>query len=406
MSFDFSSVLRDDLPAPAVRFNGFPKYNFVGGHNDAENVPVDDLTAAATAVLKREGASLATYGLNSGSQGYIALRRFVAAKLKGRAQIDCTPDDILVVSGSLQALDLVNAVLLKPGDTVVVEESSYGGALTRLRAIGVNYVGVKLDGEGMRMDHLAEVLEDLKSRGVRAKYIYTIPTVQNPTGSVLPVERRKELLRLSAEYDVPVFEDDCYADLLWGAERPPAIRALDTEERVIYCGSFSKSIAPALRVGYLVAPWAVLSRMIAAKTDGGTGALEQMVLAEYCAAQFDPHVASLTDVLHGKCEAIAEALAAQFGTAAEFTPPKGGIFIWVKLPDSVDTSRLAQAAIQEGVALNPGAEWSADAEAGSHKLRLCFGHPTVEVIREGVAKLADICHREFGVPVRSANVER
>ena len=380
MSFDFSSVLRDDLPAPAVRFNGFPKYNFVGGHNDAENVPVDDLTAAATAVLKREGASLATYGLNSGSQGYIALRRFVAAKLKGRAQIDCTPDDILVVSGSLQALDLVNAVLLKPGDTVVVEESSYGGALTRLRAIGVNYVGVKLDGEGMRMDHLAEVLEDLKSRGVRAKYIYTIPTVQNPTGSVLPVERRKELLRLSAEYDVPVFEDDCYADLLWGAERPPAIRALDTEERVIYCGSFSKSIAPALRVGYLVAPWAVLSRMIAAKTDGGTGALEQMVLAEYCAAQF--------------------------GTAAEFTPPKGGIFIWVKLPDSVDTSRLAQAAIQEGVALNPGAEWSADAEAGSHKLRLCFGHPTVEVIREGVAKLADICHREFGVPVRSANVER
>lgn len=406
MSFDFSTVFRDDLPAPAMRWSGFPQYNFIGGHNDAENVPVDDLVAAANAVLKREGATLATYGLNSGPQGYRPLREFVAAKLKRRAQMAIDPDNILIVSGSLQALDLVNAVLLQEGDTILIEEVSYGGALTRVGSLGVNAVGVKVDGEGMCMDDLASKLEELKGQGIRPKYIYTIPTVQNPSGSVLPRERREEMLRLSKAYGVPIFEDDCYADLLWGCERPPAIKALDDENRVIYCGSFSKSIAPALRVGYVVADWTVLSRMLALKNDAGTGALEQMVLAEYCAEKFDPHVRALTDVLHGKCNAIVDALEAQFGTAAEFARPQGGIFIWITLPEQVDTSKLAQAAIAEGVALNPGAEWSTDKVGGRRKLRLCFGHPSIETIREGVAKLAEICNREFGVPVRSANVER
>lgn len=406
MPFDFSAVLREDLPAPAMRWNGFPQYNFVGGHNDAENVPVDDLVAAANAVLKREGATLATYGLNSGPQGYRPLREFVAAKLKRRAQMTVDPDDILIVSGSLQALDLVNAVLLQDGDTILIEEVSYGGALTRLGKLGVKAVGVKVDGEGMCMDDLAAKLEALKGQGVTPKYIYTIPTVQNPSGSVLPRGRREEMLRLSKAYGVPIFEDDCYADLLWGCERPPAIKALDDDNRVIYCGSFSKSIAPALRVGYVIADWSVLGRMLAMKNDAGTGAVEQMVLAEYCSDKFDPHVTGLTEVLHGKCDAIIEALEAQFGTAAEFSLPQGGIFIWVTLPEQVDTTKLAQAAIAEGVALNPGAEWSTDKEGGRRKLRLCFGHPSIETIREGVAKLAEICNREYGVPVRSANVER
>lgn len=256
------------------------------------------------------------------------------------------------------------------------------------------------------MDDLAAKLEALKGQGVTPKYIYTIPTVQNPSGSVLPRGRREEMLRLSKAYGVPIFEDDCYADLLWGCERPPAIKALDDDNRVIYCGSFSKSIAPALRVGYVIADWSVLGRMLAMKNDAGTGAVEQMVLAEYCSDKFDPHVTGLTEVLHGKCDAIIEALEAQFGTAAEFSLPQGGIFIWVTLPEQVDTTKLAQAAIAEGVALNPGAEWSTDKEGGRRKLRLCFGHPSIETIREGVAKLAEICNREYGVPVRSANVER
>lgn len=406
MGFDYSRVLRADLPPAAARWNGFPAYNFIGGHNDAEHIPVADMVAAATAVLKREGASLATYGLQSGPQGYRPLRQFIARKLKSRAGLTCDPDDILVTSGSLQALDLVNGVLAAPGDTVIVEAATYGGALTRLQRLGVNYVGAPLDGDGLRMDALQDILQRLADAGTRPKYIYTIPTVQNPTGSVLPRARREELLRLSEAFDVPIFEDDCYADLLWDGERPPAIHGLDDGNRVIYCGSFSKSIAPALRVGYVVADWTVMSRMLAIKSDAGSGSLEQMMLAEYCSANFDAHVGELSGVLQGKCAAIVDALAQEFGTAAEFTPPKGGIFIWVRLPAEVDTSKLAQVAIAEGVALNPGAEWMADAQAGKRSLRLCFGNPSIETIRAGVAKLAEICHREFGVPVRGANIER
>jgi 2-aminoadipate transaminase len=311
-----------------------------------------------------------------------------------------------MTSGSLQALDLVNQLLVRPGDKVLIEENTYGGALSRLAAIGAEAIGIPLDKDGMRMDVVAAELEKLHGQGIKPKYIYTIPTVQNPSGSVMPESRRVELLRLAAQYDVPVFEDDCYADLLWDGKRPPAIRALDDSGRVIYCGSFSKSIAPALRVGYIVADWPVIARMLSLKTDAGSGALEQMVLAEYCKGHFDAHVAALAQTLKAKCEVIVEALEEQFGTAAEFTPPRGGIFIWVTLPEQVDTGKLAQIAAAEGVAINPGAEWSTDKVGGKRRLRLCFGHPTAEVIRNGVARLAEICQREFGVPTHSANVAR
>src|SRR5215471_21786440 len=211
-AFDFLPLLPKDLPPPAIRWRGSPKYNFTGGNNDAEQIPLDGLVVAADIVLRREGRSLATYGLTSGPQGYRPLREFLAAKLKRDAGIACSYDDILLVSGSLQALDLVNQTLLARGDTVIVEQETYQGALNRLTRLGVTAIGIPLDSEGMRMDVLASKLAELKTRGVRPKYIYTIPTVQNPTGTIMPQTRRTELLRLSQEYAVPVFEDDCYAD--------------------------------------------------------------------------------------------------------------------------------------------------------------------------------------------------
>ena len=317
-------------------------------------------------MLKREGKTLATYGLASGPQGYRPLRDFITAKLKRDAGIDCAADDILIVSGSLQALDLVNQTLLARGDTVIIEQDTYQGALNRLTRLGVNMVGIPLDDDGMRMDALAAALADLKGRGITPKYIYTIPTVQNPTGTIMPEARRAELLKLSQQYGVPIFEDDCYADLIWDGKRPPAIYAMSGNGNVIHIGSFSKSIAPALRVGYIVAPWSELSRMLALKTDAGSGALEQMVLAEYCAPHFATHVPKLTRGLRAKLDTLMEALNEQFGTSAEFEDPKGGIFLWVKLPDNVDTLKLYQAALAAGVAINPGPEWSTDkAYAGS-----------------------------------------
>src|SRR5688500_11706772 len=329
-SFDFVPLFPAGLPPPAVRWTGRVKYDFTGGNNDPDALPREGLMAATEAVLRREGRTLSTYGLDSGPQGYRALREFLVAKLKTDASIACSADDILITSGSLQALDLVNATLLERGDVVIIEEDCYQGSISRLIRLGVTPIGIPLDRNGMRVDALSTALDDLERKGIRPKYIYTVPTVQNPTGTILPVERRRELLRLSAAHGVPVFEDDCYCDLVWSGERPPALYAMSKRGGVIHSGSFSQPIAPALRVGYIVAPWDVMSRMLALKTDGGSGALEQMVLAEYCTAHFSRHVPALRKSLRAKLVTLMEALNEHFGSAAEFDDPKGGIFLWVK----------------------------------------------------------------------------
>src|SRR5262249_10770797 len=359
------------------------------------------LIAAADAVLRREGRTLSTYGLSSGPQGYRALREFLVGKLKADAGIVCTADDILMTSGSLQALDLINGTFLARGDTVIIEEDCYQGSINRLTRLGVTPVGIPLDRDGMRMDALSNALDDLKRRGIRPKYIYTIPTVQNPTATILPVERRRELLRLSSAHGVPIFEDDCYCDLIWSGKRPPALYAMSERGGVIHIGSFSKSIAPALRVGYIVAPWDVMSRTLALKTDAGSGALEQMVLAEYCTKHFSRHVPELRRGLRAKLETLMESLNEHFGGAAEFEDPKGGIFLWVKLPDGVDTLKLYESALAAGVALNPGPQWSVNKDHGRSGMRLCSASRSNEEINRAVAALAEVCRREFGVPAGS-----
>ena len=407
MSFDFTSHLRANLPTPVpAPFSGYPEFYFVGGNNDADSLPLTKFGDIAKSILEREGKGLAKYGMGHGPQGYRPLREVVQKNLKNRAGLTCSVDEILVTSGSLQAIDFVNQLLVDPGDTVLIEEACYGGVVARLKKLGANVIGIDLDQDGMSTDHLELVLADLKNKGVRPKYIFTIPTVQNPSGSVMTLERRLTLLDLSKTYDVPIFEDDCYADLLWEGERPPAIRALDTTGRVIYCGSFSKSIAPAFRVGYLVADWAIIAQILPLKTDGGTGALEQMVLAEYASAHFDQHVNDLQKVLSDKCQTMANSLNEHFGATAEFTIPKGGIFIWITVPNSINTSELAAAALADGVAINPGAEWAADPATGLNRLRLCFASPSKQQIKDGVKKLAEICYRKTGLPERGSNIIR
>jgi len=403
-AFDFAPLLRPNLPPAAVRYSGFPPFNFVGGHNDAATTPVDALIAATASVLTREGATLATYGLNSGPLGYIGLRQFLSKKLHRQAGITCRTDEILITSGSNQGLDLINQVLVAPGDTILMEEASYGGAISRFTRHGANLVGVALDKEGLRPDALEAAISNLKAKGVRPKYIYTIPTVQNPTGAIMGPQRRADILAIAANHAIPIVEDECYSDLLWTPERPKAMKAMTALGNVIFVGSFSKSIAPALRVGYVVADWSILSRMLACKTDGGTGALEQMVLAEFCEKHFDAHVGTLNKVLKRKLDVLVEALGEHFGTAAEFEVPKGGIFLWVKLPDGVDTQKLAQAALKAGIAFNPGPEWAIDKQWGRPRLRICFANPTETALRNGIAALAEVCHREMGVPERIGNV--
>lgn len=395
MAFDMTSAFRSDLPAPDSTWEAPPAYSFVGGHNDAASVPFTGLAEAALSVLRREGRALANYNLGGSPLGYRPLREFLAASLATRASMHCDPEQILITSGSLQALDLVNEAMLEPGDTVLVEQATYGGMISRLDRIGVNHIGIELDAGGLRVDHLRSVLDGLRANGVKPKYLYTIPTVQNPTGSVLSVERRQELLSVARANELPIFEDECYADLIWGCERPPTIRALDDGNgQVIYCGSFSKSIAPALRVGYIVAEPSVIQQLLALKTDAGTGALEQLTLAEFGPTHFEAHVARLTATLHQKCKVMVASLREQFGDSVEIVEPRGGIFVWVTFPEGVDTAALAPAAARQGIEFNRGAGWSSDPEYGRRRLRLCFGHPDHDTIRSGVAALADVVRKQ------------
>ena len=406
MAFDFAPLVPAGSPAPATRWTGWAKYNFTFGNNAPEEVPVADLQAASAAALSHWGQRLADYRMVTGPQGHLPLRQFLVKKLKRDAGIDCSVDDILLVSGSLQALDLLNGALLAPGDTVICERDCYEGTLNRYTRKGVNAVGIPLDRGGMQMDALEAALAELKRKGVRPKFIYTIATVQNPTATILDEGRRRKLLELAEAYDVPVIEDDCYADLTWSGERPPSIYSLSRSQNVIHIGSFSKTIAPALRVGFLVAPWSIMSRILPLKTDAGSGGLEQMMLAEYCEAHFTAHVPHLRARFRAKLDTMVAALNEHFGTAAEFDYPPGGIFLWVKLPDNVDTMKLREKALAAGVAINPGPEWSIDKVYSKSRLRLCFASPTHEEIREGIAILADVCRKEFGVPERSANIQQ
>jgi 2-aminoadipate transaminase len=404
--FALSHLFATDLPAPAPRWTGFPKYNFIGGHNDPERVPAAELAAAAAAALRRDGADLALYNPH-GPQGFRPIREFVVAKVKARG-IACSPEDVLITSGSGQGLDLVNRVMLNRGDWVILEEFTYGGALTKLQRLGVNVVGAPLDDDGLVIEALDRIVSDLKAKGTPPKFIYTIPTVQNPTGSILPVERRQALLALARKHGVAIFEDECYADLTWNPEAPAAIYAMDPSQ-VIHVGSFSKTLSPALRLGYVIADWTVMSRLVGLKRelDSGTGALEQMVVAEYFSHHFNQHVGELTAVLKEKLDTMVEALEREFGTAVEkMWRPKGGIFLWIKLPDRIDVTKLVAPAAAQGLVFNPGPEWSCNAATSKSHMRLCFALPSKEAIREGIATLARVCYQETGIPEQSANIRR
>jgi len=391
MSFEISELYRKDLPPAETEWGGIPAFSFVGGSNDEENVPVAGLMEAVTRVLQREGRKLAVYNLGGSPLGHEDLRKFICQKLGVRAATNVDLDEVLITSGSLQALDLVNDLLLLPGDNVIVEEATYGGMISRLKRLGVVVHGVHLDQNGVRPDHLFELLQSCASQGRPAKYLYTIPTVQNPTGTCMPIDRRIEILAAMEGQQTAIFEDDCYADLLWGCDRPPTLWELDgPDRRVIYCGSFSKSIAPALRVGYVVAESPVLQQILSLKTDAGSGALEQMVVAEYASSHFDKHAERLTSVLHGKAEVMAEALEQNFGDSVHFEMPQGGIFMWLTFADDVNTADFSAEASKSGIEFNAGAGWSVDPQWGANKMRLCFGNPSTESIREGVQRLAQI----------------
>ncbi len=397
-ALDYSTLFNRGLPPPSGPFGGHPKYNFIGGHSDPDMVPMEGFIEAATNVFRGDPRNISMYNFDGGPQGIVPLRQFLVNKLATHRGVNTTVDEILITSGSGLAIELINEILLEEGDTVIVEAFSFSGALGNIRRRRVNMVAIEVDQDGMRMDQLAEALEQLRAAGVRPKYIYTIPTLQNPTGTVMTVERRLRMLELSSEYGVPIFEDECYADLIFEGEYENAIRAMDDSNRVLHIGSFSKSLGPGTRLGYIVAGWEVMSRLLSRKNDAGTGVMDQMIVADYFNNHYEEHILGMRAALKRKCDVLASALRESFGPNVEFEVPRGGMYLWVKLPKGVDSRDLVIPALREGIAFNPGPDWSADPEAAAGYIRLCFALPSEGEIREGVESLAEVFRQEGALP--------
>ena len=394
---DYSELFNRNLPPPAGPWGGHPKYNFIGGHSDPEMVPTEGFIESAERVFRGDPRNISMYNFSGGPQGILPLREFLVEKLGEHRGINTTIDDVLITSGSGQGIELINEILLEEGDTAIVEAFSFSGALGNLRRRKVNIVGIDVDEDGMRMDHLEQELEDLRNKGVRPKYIYTIPTLQNPTGTVLTMERRHRMLELSAEYGVPIFEDECYADLIFEGEYENAIRSLDDSNRVLHIGSFSKTLGPGTRLGYVVASWDVMSRLLSRKNDAGTGVMDQMIVGDYFTNHYEDHIIEVRESLKRKCDTLSSALRESFGPSVEFEVPRGGMYLWVKLPEGVDSRALEGPALREGIAFNPGPDWSADPDAAARYIRLCFALPSEPEIWEGVEKLAEVFRREGAI---------
>ena len=397
-ALDYSKLYAKGLPPAAGPWEGLYKYNFVTGHGSPDLIPVEGFIEAVTKALENKGRNLAVYYSDGGPLGNLALREYLVKKLKNHRGIDVTVDEVMICSGSTQCILLINETLLEPGDVVITELFSYSGALNNAKNNGARVVGVPMDDDGMKTDELERILTDLREQGIRPKYIYTIPTCQNPTGTNLPMERRREMLRISQEFGVPIFEDECYADLIFEGEWEDPIRSLDDTNHVLHIGSFSKSLAPGVRLGYIVAPQDVMNQMVVSKVDVGTNMVTPMMVAGFLEKNYEEHIETVRDMLHRKKDVLVASVREHFGPTVEFYEPRGGMVMWFKFPEGVDTMKPLAAAKKRGLIYNPGAEWSADPENhGSNYIRICYGLPTEQELREGIEVMAQVFQQELGL---------
>jgi DNA-binding transcriptional MocR family regulator len=342
-------------------------------------VPTALMRDAQQAIIDERGPEAFSSGPCEGLFGF----RTALANLMERRGVTCDPDEILVTTGSQQAIDLIARVLLEPGDSVVVEEPSYFGALNVFRQAEARLLGVPVDRNGMRTDLLESVLQRY-----RPKFIYTLPTYQNPSGALLSLERRRQLLELAHRFRVPVVEDDIYHDFSYEDEPPPTLKALDDAGFVIYVSSFSKVLSPGLRIGWMVAPRPLLHHLVMAKqlTDLHSPTLSQLVIERLLTSgEFLRHVRSLRETYVRRRDAMAEALRAEAPEGVSWTKPAGGFYFWCRLPDVPQAGLLARAG-EERVSYLPGAPCFVH-EPVEHRVRLSYSHCPTDQIHEGVGRL-------------------
>jgi 2-aminoadipate transaminase len=368
--------------------------SFAGGLPAPELFPIDDLRAAFDAVLSTDGPGALQYGP---TEGYAPLRDYLAHRLARRG-IVTKPENILLTTGSQQGLDLLSKVFLHAHSPVLVEAPSYVGALQAFASHGSRCLAVPVDDQGMCVERAALMLYNEASRSaVEPALLYTVATFQNPSGVTMSRERRLALLDLCAVKQLPLVEDDPYGELRYEGEEVLALRALPGGEETIYLGTFSKILAPGLRLGWVVAPQPVIARLVIAKqaTDLHTDSLVQRAVLHYCMhADMDGHIAHLRTAYRSRRDAMLAALTDYFPSSVHWTYPKGGLFIWVTLPGKIDTRALLAEALESRVVFVPGTAFFMDNQ-GSNCLRLNFSHVVPARINEGIQRLAKVVTRHL-----------
>ena len=366
--------------------------SLAGGMPNLSALPMEMMAEVIKELILTNGSEALQYG---SGQGHPKLREQICdvMALEG---IRANPDDVVITTGSQQALDLISRIFIDPGDVVLVEAPSYVGALGTFRQYEASVVHVEMDNDGLVPNSLRAAIKSLRAAGRKIKFLYLIPNYQNPTGVCLPADRRTEILSICREEEIFVVEDNPYGLLGFDKPSPNAMRAEDSEN-VIYLGSFSKTIAPGLRVGWALVPQSLKDKLVISSESSilCPSNFTQLTISSYLADQpWRDQIASFCDLYKARRDAMLESLEQHFPAEATWTKPGGGFYVWVNLPAEIDTKALVPKAIVAKVAYVPGSAFYADG-LGSWSMRLSYCHPTPERIREGVKALGGVIKQEM-----------
>jgi 2-aminoadipate transaminase len=370
--------------------------SLAGGLPDTSTFPPDSYAALMRQVAAESCARALQY---APTEGLEVVKRCILEVMGEESMHGIDTDEVLVTTGGQQVIDLVCKTLIDPGDVVVAEAPTYPGAVPTFCAYQADVVQVEMDRDGMRVDEMEATLDRLEAQGRRPKFIYTVPTFQNPAGVTMSLPRRERLVRLAKERELLVLEDNPYGLLRYEGERVPTLRALDGGEFVIYLGTFSKILSPGIRLGWAVAPRPVLAKMNIGKQAAdlcSSSMTQHFVAAYFDSGRWQEYVRSLAEIYRRRRDTMLDALAEHFPPEARWTHPAGGLFVWATLPDYIDTTDLLARALEENVAFVPGRAAFLDGRGGS-SMRLNFSGVAEDDIREGVRRIGKIVREQVGL---------
>ncbi len=360
-------------------------YDFAIGQTNPETFPVDAFRDAAIAAIEEEHDAFNRY---PGGKGHAGLRQLMAERESQREGVPVDPEMIALMNGSMQAVTLAGQALMQaPGDIVITEEYTYSGTISAYKGIGLAMVGVAMDEQGMRMDALADTLQKLQRSAQKVRFIYTLTTYQNPTGTCMPLSRKKQLLEIADRYQLPIVEDNCYGDVHFDGAKVPSLYALDDSERQIYIGSLSKIFAPGVRLGYLLARKPHFNNIVSQRFDAGSNYFAAAVLAQFYKKGIWEHCDVANPVLRHKRNLVCELLSDTLADFCVWSVPVGGLFIWVRLPEDIDMDKLRQVAAANNFYFAAGKDFHVDSKQVPY-LRLAFGHVPDDLIKKGIPVLA------------------